>query len=466
MMICLYLTVLVFYGVLFRVSRKEKISFCRDEIRKKTYPGEAVFLKAAAWCIRLGRSGCRVQAVYVRQLGLALFVILIGNLLSLGVAFGTKTAGILQDGSYIERNPYGQGNVNVILSAQVGNEEPEEIFYTVEERQYTQGEITRIFQEAVPKLEKAILGGNDNLDQVTGDLNLVANLDGYPFDITWESDSYSLIRNDGSVRNEELEEAEVVMLTACLQYGEQRFEQIFPVRVQPVVLTKREALVKALEDSLKKQDRASRTDESLMLPAHIGSENVSWKEVIQDSSGYLFLLTCVAALLVFCSGEREEKRRLEERNQELLRDYPEIIHKLTLYMGAGMTIRNAFGKMGDDYRKRKPPGKKRFAYEEILLLCHELQSGIPEPEAYAHLGKRCRIPAYMKLGTLLSQNLRKGNRDLLFKLRQEAAAAFEEQKNRAKKAGEEAGTKLLLPMMMMLCLVMVLIMIPAYFTIG
>ena len=71
----------------------------------------------------------------------------------------------------------------------------------------------------------------------------------------------------------------------------------------------------------------------------------------------------------------------------------------------------------------------------------------------------------MKLGTLLSQNIRKGNKDLLLKLRQEAAVALEERKNRARKAGEEAGTKLLLPMMMMLCIVMVLIMIPAYFTI-
>ena len=39
-----------------------------------------------------------------------------------------------------------------------------------------------------------------------------------------------------------------------------------------------------------------------------------------------------------------------------------------------------------------------------------------------------------------------------------------ERKGLAKKLGEEAGTKLLLPMMMMLCIVMVIIMIPAYFS--
>ena len=70
----------------------------------------------------------------------------------------------------------------------------------------------------------------------------------------------------------------------------------------------------------------------------------------------------------------------------------------------------------------------------------------------------------MKFSTLLSQNIRKGSNDLLYVLRQEADNAFVERKNVAKKLGEEAGTKLLLPMMMMLCIVMVIIMIPAYFS--
>ena len=99
-----------------------------------------------------------------------------------------------------------------------------------------------------------------------------------------------------------------------------------------------------------------------------------------------------------------------------------------------------------------------------MITCNELQSGRSENEAYDHFGKRCQVSAYMKLSTLLSQNLRKGSSDLLYMLRQEAENAFAERKSLAKKLGEEAGTKLLLPMMMMLCIVMVIIMIPAYFS--
>ena len=132
-------------------------------------------------------------------------------------------------------------------------------------------------------------------------------------------------------------------------------------------------------------------------------------------------------------------------------------------MGAGMTIRNAFFKMGEDYGKQERK-KRRYVYEEILIACHELQGGRSETEAYDHFGRRCQVQAYIKLSALLSQNLRKGSNDLVQMLRQEADNAFLQRKSLAKKLGEEAGTKLLLPMMMMLCIVMVIIMIPAYFS--
>ncbi|MDE6908442.1 MAG: type II secretion system F family protein, partial [Lachnospiraceae bacterium] len=154
---------------------------------------------------------------------------------------------------------------------------------------------------------------------------------------------------------------------------------------------------------------------------------------------------------------------LEQRRRELLLDYPEIVNKLALYMGAGMTIRNAFFKMGEDYKKQKKV-QKRYVYEEILIACNELQGGRSEMEAYDHFGRRCQVQAYLKLSALLSQNLRKGSNDLLQMLRQEADNAFAQRKGLAKKLGEEAGTKLLLPMMMMLCIVMVIIIIPAYFS--
>lgn len=499
-MIYVYLFVLGLYLLLFFLSWGENVSLYRKKQNKKSYPGEILFLKAASWCIRcrekfsarlggkntdrlyedriaksqLGKNlrllhpdlseSYQVKEFYIRQYSLALLVLFIGNLLSLCVAVSTQSVKNVQDGGYINRNSYGEGDIEVSLSAQIEGEEEREVSYTVEERKYNAEEITRLYKEASALLPKAILGNNVSLEAVTQDLELVTAIEGYPFSISWDSDSYSLVHTDGTVCNEELHEAEIVMLRAYFRYEETEFEEVFPVQIRPAVLTEEEVLLKHIEESLTEQDEQSRTDSVMVLPDKVGSENIIWKEVIRDSSGYFFLLMCIAAILVFLSKKKEVEQNLEKRSRELLLDYPEIVNKLTLYMGAGMTIRNAFQKMGEDYKKQKVSDRKRYVYEEILLLCHELQSGVSETEVYAHLGKRCQLQPYMKLSALLSQNLRKGSNDLLRMLRQEMESAFEERKNAAKKAGEEAGTKLLLPMMMMLCIVMVLIMIPAYFS--
>lgn len=71
---------------------------------------------------------------------------------------------------------------------------------------------------------------------------------------------------------------------------------------------------------------------------------------------------------------------------------------------------------------------------------------------------------YIRLTTLLTQNLKRGNSSLLERLREEADKVSEERLQRIRKLGEEAGTSLLVPMVMMLGVVMVIIMIPAFMT--
>ena len=111
-------------------------------------------------------------------------------------------------------------------------------------------------------------------------------------------------------------------------------------------------------------------------------------------------------------------------------------------------------------------GKARTPiYEEIRYTCRELQAGVSEGLAYEHLGKRTGLQEYVRLCTLLTQNLKKGNGTLLLRLKEEAARASTERIAAVKKSGE-AGTKLLVPMVMMLAVVMLIIMIPAFMTMG
>ena len=91
---------------------------------------------------------------------------------------------------------------------------------------------------------------------------------------------------------------------------------------------------------------------------------------------------------------------------------------------------------------------------------------MPEGEAYERLGKRTGLREYIRLCTLLTQNLKKGNAALLSRLQEEAQGASAERLQRSRKMSEEAGTKLLLPMIMMLVVVMVMIMLPAFSSMG
>ncbi len=91
-----------------------------------------------------------------------------------------------------------------------------------------------------------------------------------------------------------------------------------------------------------------------------------------------------------------------------------------------------------------------------------MKSGVPEAAAYERFGRRCGLPRYMKLGTLLSQNLKKGSKGLAGALEKESAVSLEERSAMARKLGEQAGTRLVFPMIIMLGIVLALMMLPAF----
>ncbi len=405
----------------------------------------------------------QIREHYLSLYSTLLMVVFVGDLLCLAAWAAAHGSTRLIDGNILPRNAYGEGDVKVGLLAEIPGIQEEAFDYLLEERKFTQEELEKSFAEAQALLPGAVLGENDRLEDVRKDLELVTELKGYPFRISWESSAYSLIHSDGTVYNEGLTEGEIVVLTARFRCEEWVREVELYVQVNPVVYTPEEALRARIEELLWEKEQSTKNAEAMVLPERIGTEPVVWKEIIEDSSGYFLILVLLAAGVLYWSKGRELDQRLEARRRELLLDYPEIVNKLTLYMGAGMTIRNAFLKMGEDYKKQREE-RKKYVYEEILITCNELQGGRSETEAYDHFGKRCQVQPYIKLSALLSQNIRKGSNDLLRMLRQEADNAFAQRKNLAKKLGEEAGTKLLLPMMMMLCVVMVIIMIPAYFS--
>lgn len=155
-----------------------------------------------------------------------------------------------------------------------------------------------------------------------------------------------------------------------------------------------------------------------------------------------------------------------ERRRQMMLDYPEIISKLSLLLGAGMNITCAWEKITSGYQalRKRSHMPRREAYEEMVATLHEIQQGVGELQAFENFGERCRLSVYRKLSSLIVQNIRKGAKGMQRLLDTEEREAFELRKAQARKMGEEAGTKLLLPMGMMLVVVLVILLAPAGLT--
>ena len=216
-----------------------------------------------------------------------------------------------------------------------------------------------------------------------------------------------------------------------------------------------------LKEMLDQYNQERNDPDYYYLPQEWDGKHLEWEKPADHTGNFLSALSVFAAFVLLVKKAREQQEAQMRRMEELLMDYPGLIMKFTLLVQAGMTVRKAFQKIGVDYQRKKML-KKRVAYEEILMACHEMDSGVSETEAYRRFGERCGQIKYKTFATLLIQNLQKGSKRMSEMLEKESMEAWDERKRKAHVLGEAAATKLLIPMVLMLLVVMAVVMIPAF----
>ncbi len=360
----------------------------------------------------------------------------------------------------IERNEYGEGEIAVSLVVDSSYGE-NEIVYNVPERIYTSEEIEEILPEFIENLELIVLGNNESAEQISADMNLVEEIEDYPFVITWSVDKREYIGTDGKIK-EEITEAIPVTFTAEIEYEDYCYEHTFSVVLVPGSLSSPEYWMNALETALENAQEYSRQDVFLTLPEEVKGETVIWKEK-RTSRGIKIAALCgVAGIFLFFADAIEKKENDKKRLREMRKEYPEFALKCAMLIGSGMTLRQAFERIAKSYLSTRKCTK--VLYEEVLIGVRELQSGESERKVYERFGKRCGIRETERFGNMMSRNLRKGSEGLKDALRDEAMEAMEMHKEMIRRQGETAGTKLLFPMLILLLIVMVIIMVPAFST--
>jgi hypothetical protein len=147
----------------------------------------------------------------------------------------------------------------------------------------------------------------------------------------------------------------------------------------------------------------------------------------------------------------------------MLLDYSDVVSKLLILLGSGMTLKQSWNRISAQYldKRQKKEIAQHYVYEEMLITNHAICDGESEHKAYQKFGERTGLGAYQRLMRILLQNMQTGSRGICQLLEQESQSALEERKALARKLGEEAGTKMLLPLMLMLGIVIAIIMVPA-----
>ena len=406
---------------------------------------------------------------YAERVELLMVILCAGALLFLVTAIGgqenkkgTVTA--------ISRNSYQEGAREEELQVTIGKEQAAPIRVEVQERAYTEEEIKALLKETAENLGTLILGENQSLDLVTGNLSLITEAKDGLISIQWESDLSTLISADGVLQEEELtEEGTLVNLEAVLTAQGQNYIQQLAVLAKKPEQSSQEKRLSLLKDKIRQADEEEKTEAALRLPEEVEGQPVIYEQANTGSQAgaALWLLLAAAGIAAFRGKSEKLKKAAKDRDRQLELDYPELISKLTLLFLAGLTIRSAWNRIVTEYIRGREAGKPlRYAYEEMLLTTREMQSGMQEGEAYDRFGRRCKLAGYVKLGVLLKQNLQKGSRGLTQLLTYEGIQAMEERKNLAKRMGEEASTKLLLPMLLMLAVVLIILIVPALLSMG
>lgn len=416
------------------------------------------------------------ELYWYKQVAQMMIILILFNLLSIfGYLYDISNSVIIND-KYLLRPDYGQGSDEIKLRVSFKADEeqslshpvelPEEKDITIEikERRYTANQVEMLFEKALDYLETRILGNNESFQQVKESLNFISSIPGTSIAVNWIPEDYTLIQSNGAISNEKVEDSGVdTSVTAVLQYEEFKKEKVFNFRIIPKHYTEEELLAKALEEEIKNHGESTAEEKYQELPERVRGYLLEWKSSDTKSGVTLLFLGIVLAALVWLRGEKELEKQMKLRKEQMLLDYPEIVNKFTLLVNAGMTIRQAWSKITEDYQYvQAQGGAKRYAYEEMLATTYELKLGISEVKAYEQFGSRIGLIPYMKFSSLVIQNLKKGTKGFTELLIYEASQAFEQRKETAKRLGEEAGTKLLFPMMLLLIIVFLIIMIPAF----
>ena len=406
---------------------------------------------------------------FIRKHWYLFLILLLANAISFVMTFDSKNKEI-----FVERNGYGgeEKEIEVLLEKQ---EEQERWQIPVGAKMLTEEQLQERVESAFTYLETHMQADNPSLKEVRSNLDYSLDYMEFPFDAEFVADQFLLIDEEGVITNKKEELLDLgyseqdlkngihVILEVTLWYEEQSFTKEYEL----VIFPKQENVVQEAfsmaKQEIEKVERAAAYEDGFVIPIQMGDVTISLVESDKISPGRVLLAGFVLVVLLLLREQENNKQYIQKRKECLLRSYPWFVNELLLLMGAGMQTRNILALLVREYEETSNLSDYRKPLiEEIKVAVQAIELGMSEEQVYYKLGRRIGLPSYIKIMTLLEQNIKRGGKGIGLVFEQEELQALEERKNMAKKLGEEAGTKLLGPMVLLLLTIMMMIMLPAF----
>lgn len=366
------------------------------------------------------------------------------------------TDGIVKNGT-IQRNDSmdGEKEVELILNA---DGLPKDYIYkiNVQEVLYTKEEAKAFFKKAKKEID-------NDFENVSEIIPAKESYVSERVEVEWSFSPREYMQSDYRVRQEELQEDTIINASATLHCGQYEEVYTFPFMISKKEQTKEEKIIASLEAWFAEEMKKEGTSE-LVLPEELDGVSLDWSE---QPSNLCWKVLCFEIVVVLLLYLREKEQKKEEEKlllKSLEQDYAELVGSLSVLMGAGMSLKQAWNVIATQYIRKKEIDaySKKEALEEVVLVNRKMQEGESERGAFLQMMERIPLMCYHRLIHMLLANRDKGTKGLCELLDKEAQTAYEQKILNVRKMGEEASAKLLVPMMLMLVIVMAIVLLPAF----
>lgn len=149
---------------------------------------------------------------------------------------------------------------------------------------------------------------------------------------------------------------------------------------------------------------------------------------------------------------------VKRRQEDIGRQFPQVISKLTLLTEAGMEVSRAWSLTSDS--------GSGTLYMEMSRVNIDLANNVKPEEAYMKFIQRCSNTYTSKLASLIVQNMFKGNAEIVRQLSSLNTECWNEFRNNTQRMGEKVQSRLFIPTLIMFAAIIVLILVPILSSFG